>query len=170
MSAWVTGLAGQAPEPRLEAYDTAVRTYTSGEDLTAAVVPLQGFMRKHFDAAVERLISRKDHPFAQAAAMFHLEVGIGVIGVSAAAAARHFDLGQKLLKSTQPRLHADATQDQLTFWATWYGVAGSAFLAVNDPPRARPWIQKALDIQPQSRIAANLVGCRRGARRCFMGS
>jgi len=158
MSACVSGLAAQAPEPRLDAYDAAVKSYASGGYLTAAVVPLQAFTRKHFDAAVERLVARKDHRFAEAAAMFQLEIGLGVVGLSSAAAAGHFDLGQKLLRSTQPRLHADATQDQLTFWATWYGVVGSAFLSVNDPPRARPWIEKALDLRPQSAPLLTLLG------------
>ncbi len=48
--------------------------------------------------------------------------------------------------------------------ATWHGVAGSAFLSVNDLIRARPFIAKALKITPGSAAASDAAGHRRRDR------
>ena len=155
------GLSAQAQEPNLDAYDNAVRVYVSGGDLTRAVAAPQAFTSKHFDAAVARVIARGDRHLIEAASVFQLELGIGAIVASPTTASGHFRLGRILLDSLRPPQSERRGSLLLAFQTlrgTWFGVAASAFLSINDITRARPWLREALEMLPRSAPLRTMEG------------
>lgn len=153
-------LEAQAPGP-YEIYRTAVATYVKSGDIGRAVVPLQSWSVTEFDAAVNATIAGRRVDELEAAAIFHLEIGVALVGISPAAAAGHIRYGSDLLDrwtSMQPRLSVAAGGEEKRFRALWFGVAGSAFAAVKDIGRARPILNKALGILPRSARTQTLIG------------
>jgi tetratricopeptide (TPR) repeat protein len=161
VGASLSHIHAQAPQPNLEAYAAAVRAYVSRGDLEGAVVPLQAFTSKHLDAAVARIIASSDPHLIEAASVFQLEVGIGAIVAFPTAASTHFRLGRILLDSLRPPQGERWGSLLLAFQTlrgTWFGVAASAFLSVNDVARARPWLSDALEMLPRSAPLRTLEG------------
>ncbi len=150
-------LASQMPPDRLDAYDAAVRVYVSGGDLAEPVKRLRAFTSEDFDAAAERIIAGKDRALSQAAAVFQLEIAVGVVAVAPTMASEHLALGRLLLDQLVPE-PGSAIDDLAALRATWYGVAGSVFLSINDTASANVWIKRALDLRPDSPGARALEG------------
>lgn len=138
-----------------DAYGNAVDAYSAGHHITEAVSQLQPWGRKDFEAAVDRLILTRDLHRIEMAAIFQLEIAVGVMTVSPQGAAIHLDLGEKLLKGLastggEPRDTPQRVAALRELSSAWFGAAGSAYLSATDTRRARPWVQKALDLAPRS--------------------
>jgi tetratricopeptide (TPR) repeat protein len=138
-----------------EAYGNAVDAYSSGRRITESIAELQPWARKDFEAAVDRLILTRDLHRIEMAAIFQLEISIGVMSVSPAGAEIHLDLGEKLLKGLastgdEPRDTPQRIAELRQLSSVWLGVASSTYLSVTDTRRARPWLQKALDLAPRA--------------------
>lgn len=139
-----------------QAYTDAIDAYANGRTVAEAVTPLKLWTQKDLAAAVDRLILTRHAPTIEIAAILQLEIGLGVMTFSPDDAGVHFELGEKLLKSLR---QASPGLAELERWSsTWLGVAGSAYLAVTDTSRARPWIQKALQLMPQSAALRTIEG------------
>jgi tetratricopeptide (TPR) repeat protein len=155
-------IARQAPAPGpYETYRAAVAAYAKDGDITSAVVPLEKWSGKEFDAAIKATIANKNAAELRAAAVFHLEIGVALAGLSNNVARGHFEFGSDLLArwtASRPLFNAAAGQEEIIFRANWYGVAGSALLAVKDINYARPLLAKALGIQPRSARVLTLRG------------
>jgi tetratricopeptide (TPR) repeat protein len=149
----------QAPDP--STYRAAVDAYVKSGDIMRAVGPLQSWSSAEFAAATKAVIAGKNAAELRAAAVFHLEIGVALVGISPGAAAGHFRFGSDLLDhwtAAQPLVKPGAGEAEKIFRAMWFGVAGSAFLAVKDIFRATPFVNKASDIQPRSARARMLAG------------
>jgi tetratricopeptide (TPR) repeat protein len=152
---------GAAVNP--EAYANAIEAYANGRAVTEAVMALQLWTRKDFDAAVDRLIAARNIRQLEAAAVFELEVGLGVMSISPQGAQIRFELGERMLRSLTPtpvelRLEPGRAEDLRAFSSMWLGVAGSGYLWITDTRRAWPWIQKGLRLSPQSAVLRTLEG------------
>ena len=146
------------PDPT---YRAAVSAYVKSGDIASAVVPMEFWSQKEFDVATKAAMARKNTAEIRAAAVFHLEIAVALVGLSSGAAAGHVKYGSELLDrwtASQIALGPGAGEEEKTFRANWYGVAGSAFTAVKDIMRARPLLAKAIDIQPRSARAFTLRG------------
>jgi tetratricopeptide (TPR) repeat protein len=97
-----------------------------------------------------------DQARIEAAAIFQLDIGVALAGVSSASAKQHLDLGGDLVEKV--RTAPGSTVSTNEFRSIWYGVAGSAYAATKDLQRARPLLSKALDIEPRSARALTLFG------------
>ncbi len=155
--------ARQAAAVNPQAYANAIEAYANGRTLTEAVMALQLWARKDFEAAVDRLIAARNISHLEAAAVFELELGLGVMAVSPDGAQIHYELGEKMLRSLAPtrdeqRLDPARREDVQRLSSTWFGVAGSGYLWVTDTRRARPWIHKALQLAPNSSVLNTLKG------------
>lgn len=149
----------QPAQPNLDDYDNAIRAYLTGGNLPAALKPLRAFMREHFDAAAQRIAASGDRGRIDAAAMFQLEMGVGIMVVAPTEASEHFALGRWLLEQLEPSSEAPGPMLAFnTIRATWFGVAGSAFLAVSDTANARSWVTRALALRPGSPALMTLQG------------
>lgn len=157
-----TSVAGQTqPADLVATYRTAVETYAKTGNISRAVVPLQRWSGVEFDAAVKATLVGGIAGDLEAAAIFHLEIGVALVGVSSAVAAGHIRYATDLLDrwtATQPALRSAALEDQKKFRSIWFGVAGSAFAAIKEIGRARPLLNKALSILPKSARAKTLIG------------
>ena len=157
---------GQAQAPAVpEVYRAAVATYVKTGEPAAAIKPLVGWDRQTFDAAVAHTIASADSPLIEAAAVLHLEIGVAIAGISTPASQGHFELGSRLIDGIVPlnpavakNLSAERVEDIALTRATYLGVAGSAFLSVNDTFRARPYFARALKIRPKSPAILTLQG------------
>jgi tetratricopeptide (TPR) repeat protein len=152
-------LASQGSTP-YEIYRNAVAGYVKSGDISTAVAPLQQWSRKEFDTAIKATIDGSNASELRAAAVFQLEIGVAVVGLSSDAAAGHFNHGSALLDrwtNTRFLVRPAEGEDEKAIRATWYGVAGSAFAAVKDINRARPLLSKAQSIQPRSARAHALL-------------
>jgi tetratricopeptide (TPR) repeat protein len=152
---------GGALQP--QAYADAIAQYQDGRPLGEAVESLQQWTRKDFEAAADRLILARNISQLEAAAVFELEIGLGVMSVSPQGAQVHFELGEKMLRSLTPtpaelRLDPGRPEDLRAFSSTWLGVAGSGYLWITDTRRAWPWIQKALRLSPLSSVLKTMEG------------
>ena len=155
--------ARQSAAVNAEAYANAIEDYRNGSALTETVMSLQLWGRKDFEAAVDRLIAARNISQLEAAAVFELEVGLGVMSVSPEGAQIHFELGEKMLRILAPtpaerRLDPERLETVQRLSSTWFGVAGSGYLWVTDTRRARPWIHKALQLAPHSSVLKTLKG------------
>lgn len=154
-------MAQQAVADPYETYRAAVAAYLKNGDIAKAVEPLEFWTPKEFDIATKATIANKNSVTLRAAAVFHLEIGVALVGLSSGAAAMHINYGSDLLDrwtASQNAFGPGAGEDEKTFRANWYGVAGSAFAAVKDTLRSRPLLTKALGIQPRSARALTLRG------------
>jgi tetratricopeptide (TPR) repeat protein len=148
-----------------EVYRTAVATYVKTGDPALAVTPLIGWDQKALADAVIDTIKSGDAGLNEAAALLHLEIGVAVAGISTPSSQGYLDLGSQLIDGINPtnpevvkNLSAERLAEIAKVRATWYGVAGSAFLSVNDMFRARPFFAKALKIAPGSAAILTLQG------------
>jgi tetratricopeptide (TPR) repeat protein len=146
-------------------YRGAVGTYVKTGNAAIAVKPLLGWDRKALDLAVADTIATGDAGLIEAAAALHLEIGVAIAGISTPSSAGHFDLGSQLVDSLVPvnpdvrnNLSAERAAEIAKIRTTWFGVAGSAFLSVNDVIRARPFFARALKISPKSPAILTLLG------------
>ena len=146
-------------------YRAVVATYVKTGDPAAAVTPLLGWDRKTLDAAVAETIAAADPALLEAAAVLHLEIAVAIAGISTPSSQGYLDLGSRLIDGIVPinpavtqNLSAERRDEIAKVRATWHGVAGSAFLSVNDVFRARPFFAKALKITPGSAAILTLQG------------
>ena len=154
----------QAP-PSPTGYHDAVQAYITTGNLEVAVRHLRGWDRKSLDEGVLAMLDSADTGLIEAAALLHLEIGVAIAGVSTASALGHIELGAQLIESIAPlkpdvrrNLSAKLAGESLILRATWFGVAGSAFLFVGDITRARQFISMALKALPRSPVALTLMG------------
>ena len=101
----------------------------------------------------------------EAAAMLNLEIGVAIAGMSTASSHAYFGLGTQLIDSLFPAnpevrrsLGPARAAEIARVVATYHGVAGSAFLSVNDVAHARPYFARALKITPDSPSILTLQG------------
>lgn len=87
------GQAAGVPEAD---YATAVRAYVEGHDAGKAVTPLAAWSEKRVKNAVENYLAQPES-LLTAAAVLHLEIGVGVVTLAPAIAAKHLDLGHLLV-------------------------------------------------------------------------
>ena len=160
-----TVLAHAQATPSPAAYRDAVGVYVKTGDPARAVQPLLGWDRKTLDAAVADVIVSQDAALIEAAAVLHLEIGVAIAGISTASSHGYFELGAQLIDNIEPvnpdvrrNLSAERAADIARARATYLGVAGSAFLSVNDVFRARPFFARALKIVPNSPAILTLQG------------
>jgi tetratricopeptide (TPR) repeat protein len=155
-------VAGQSQPPDVyQTYRAAVAMYAQTGDIARAVEPLQRWSGGEFDVAVKATMTARTPADLEAAAIFHLEIAVALVGVSASGAGGHISYGADLLDrwtATQPKFNLSAVDDQKQFRATWFAVAGSAFAAVKDIGRARPLLIKANGIVPRSARTQTLIG------------
>jgi tetratricopeptide (TPR) repeat protein len=155
----VTGDA-QAPDP-YQVYRAAVAAYAKTGNITRTATPLQNWSGKEFDAAVKATLAARIPEELEAAAIFHLEIAMALVGMSSGVAAGHINYGAALLDrwtATQPALKSAAVTDQQRFRSIWFGVAGSAFAAIKELGHARPLLNRALNAEPRSARAKTLLG------------
>ena len=122
-----TGATSQPPDP-YQAYQSAVAMYAKTGDIARAVVPLQRWTADEFGAAVKATLAARIPRDLEAAAVFHLEIGVALVGVSTAVAAGHINYGSALLDrwtATQPR-NGTTLDEQKQFRSMWFGVAQSS--------------------------------------------
>lgn len=155
----------QAPAASPEIYRTAVATYVKTGDPAKAVALLVGWDRDQLAAGVRDAIAGRDPRQIEAAAQLHLEIGVAIAGISTPASAGYFDLGRRLIDSLMPanpdvrrELGAERAAEIARVRSTWLGVAGSAFLSVNDLMGARQLFDQALSITPKSARILTLLG------------
>jgi len=153
---------GQAPPPDpYQIYRDAVAVYAKTGDIARAAAPLQQWSGTQFDAAVKATLASGKADAIEAAAVFQLEIGVALVGISSSTAAGHIRYGSDLVDrwtAMQPALKPVAVDDQKTFRSIWFGVAGSAFAAVKEIARARPLLNKSLAALPRSARAKTLLG------------
>jgi tetratricopeptide (TPR) repeat protein len=155
-----SGVAVAQPLDR-DAYDRALTTYVTGGDVTTALIPLQRWSKQDFEQAIDRIISTKDRGRMEEAAVFQLEIGVGIVTLSTISAAEHFDFGTRVLAALTPPPSQRTPQlvnEIQQFQETWFGVAGSAFMAVNEGLQARSWIRRGLRVAPKSPVLSTLEG------------
>jgi tetratricopeptide (TPR) repeat protein len=161
----LTAVSAQAPPSKAEIYRDVVATYVRTGNPAVAVRPLIGWSRPDLEIAVTDTIARADVAELEAAALLHLEIGVALAGISTNSTAGYFDLGSRLVDALIPinrdvrrNLSALRADEIATIRATWNGVAGSAFLSVNDVVRARMFFAKAAKITPNSAAILTLQG------------
>jgi tetratricopeptide (TPR) repeat protein len=154
----------QAP-PSPTGYQDAVQVYIRTGNLEVAVRHLRGWDRRSLGDAVLATLDSADTGLIEAAALLHLEIGVAIAGVSTASTLEHIELGAQLIESIAPlkpdvrrNLSAARAGELLMLRATWFGVAGSAFLSVGDLTRARQFISIAVKALPRSPAALTLMG------------
>jgi tetratricopeptide (TPR) repeat protein len=160
-----TAIGHAQAEKTPEVYRTAVATYVKTGDPAVAVRPLVGWDQKSLADAVNDTIKSGDGRLTEAAALLHLEIGVAIAGISTPSSQGYLDLGSQLIDGiypTNPEVVKNLSTGRLAeiaqVRATWYRVAGSAFLSVNDVFRARPFFAKALKITPASAPVLTLQG------------
>lgn len=137
----------------------AVDLYVQTRDVTTAVAPLRQFKQQEYDRAIEALIATGDVERIRAAAVFHLDIGIALVGLSPGTSKFHLDIGDSLGQTLQELNKRGRRIDDLTvFRSTWLTVAGSTFLAVKDVQHAMPYVRHALDLTPKSAHAVTMFG------------
>lgn len=154
-----------------EIYRAAVGTYVRTGDAAKSVERLVGWDKSTLESTVKDVIAQtrstgtEGAAFLEAAALLHLEIGIAMAGISTASSQGYLDLGEQLIDSLVPLNDAirEAMSDRrkaeiVRIRSTWLGVAGSAFLSVNDTPRARRLFDKADRISPKNAAILTLQG------------
>jgi len=157
----VTAAAESQTPDAYQVYQSAVAAYVKSRDISLAVVPLQKWTGTEFDAAVKATIASGKSDAIEAAAVFELEIGVALVGISSGVAAGHIKYGSDLLDrwtAIQPALKPAAAEDQKKFRSIWFGVAGSAFAAIKEIAFARPLLNKSLSALPRSARAKTLLG------------
>jgi tetratricopeptide (TPR) repeat protein len=158
------GLSVRAQSP-IESYRNAVATYVKTGEPAEAVGSLAGWNNDTLKAAVRDVIAGGDARQIEAAALFHLEIGVAIAGLSTSASVGYLELGTQLVDGLVP-VNSDVrnglgparAEEFARIRSTWLGVAGSAFLSVNDVVRARWFLAKAAKIKPNSAPILTLQG------------
>ena len=159
----MTLLAQPAP-PEVEIYRTAVAEYLKTGDAARSSRRLTGFGPDQLEPAVKAILGRADPQELEAAADLHLEIGIAVAGLSVSGAAAYFDQGSRLVTAILPPpairkgLSALRLEEIALIGSTWHRVAASTLLSINDVARARPLIERARRVVPQSAALLTLQG------------
>ena len=158
-------IRAQEPPSKSEIYRRAVAAYVRTGNPSAAVEPLLGWSRTDLDLAVADTLARADPKEMEAAAMLHLEIGVAIAGISTPSSAGYLEMGSRLIDGLVPihpdvrkSLSAQRAEEIATVRSTWHGVAGSAFLSVNDVVRARAFFARAAKITPKSAAILTLLG------------
>ena len=154
------GEAGIAQAPRpIDVYRGVLAVYVSDGDMERAVIPLQQWTPRQYEDAIDALYLRGDQFESEAAAILHLEFGVAASILSSTA--QHFELGTRMFGALGNRFRKAGLQPPREFAelaATWYTVAGSVFLALNDVYRARPYLRAALRFDRRFAPAQTLLG------------
>jgi Tfp pilus assembly protein PilF len=151
--------AANAQEARpIDVYRGVLAVYVSDGDMERAVLPLQQWTPRQYEDAIWALLDRGNQFDSEAAAILHLEFGVAATNLSSAA--QHFDFGARIIRVLADRFRkagAAPPPSFTAFAATWYTVAGSVFLALNDVYRARPFFREAMKIDRRSPAAQTLL-------------
>src|SRR6185503_11102311 len=115
------GQAANAPQVYVSALDSYIKT----GDVTTAVVPLINWKPKDFEVAIDTLVASGDATRMRAATVFHLEIGVALVGLHLGSAKLHLDMGEDLLgKLRRTYTSQQALKDHDAFRAIWLVVAG----------------------------------------------
>ena len=137
----------------------AVDIYVRTGDVTRAVMPLQNWKPDDFDRAIAALVATGDVVRMQAAAVFHLDIGVALVGLSPISAKLHIDLGDHLLNKVRDTFKEPARiKEHDAFRAVYLAVAGSAFVSVREIRFSLPYVNEARDLAPQSAHVATVYG------------
>lgn len=171
----VVGLLAVRPAaaqvPPVEVFRGAVASYVNTGDAASAVERLVGWDQATLDTVVSDIVAKsnpvnqQDADFLEAAALLHLEIAVAVGGLSTASALGYLEFGERFLTSLIPKV-AEAARSLgvprraniARFQWTWYAVAGSVFLSVNDPVHAQRLLRKADAISPKNPVVLTLQG------------
>ena len=150
--------AAQTPD-QAAIHRGAVDVYLQTGDIARAVRPLQSFKTQDFERAVDALVASRDVTRMRAAAVFHLDIGVALAGLSAAATKLHLDIGKSLLeKLSDLNKRGVRVDDVATFRAIWLAVAGSTFLSIRDTQHAMPYLRDAIALAPKSAHVVTVSG------------
>ncbi len=139
-------------------YPAAVEAYAVLHDAARAVAGLVGWTPNHFQTAIEKYPAQPQPRLAAAAA---LQIEIGYAMDSSALAARHLELGSRLVREmlasrrSVPPMSIDETA---AFAERWYVAAASILLRINDSRGAGPFIERGLAVAPRSLDLRLMVG------------
>jgi tetratricopeptide (TPR) repeat protein len=154
-TAWLAlggALRAQTAAPAAVDYAAAIETYAEGHDAAKAAASLGRVGPDALLAAARKYLAGPQPSFT-AAAVFHLEIAIGVVTLSARLAEAHLEVGQQIIRELRPVGRGSAslsTADAAAFTERWYAAAASTFLMVNDADRAQPYIDRGLQHAPAS--------------------
>ena len=147
----------QAADP--EVYRRAVDVYVKTGDITSAVRPLQQWKPQEFESAIAALMLTKDAGLMLQSTVFHLDIGVALVGLVSGTAKRHIDFGEGLLnKVADLRKNGVRVDNFDEFRSMWLAVAGSAYLSIKDVQRAMPYLDEARDVMPKSAHALTMLG------------
>lgn len=138
-------------------YRGFLAVYSNNTDLGRAVIPFEQWSKLEFEAAIHALIARRNVREIEIAAVLHLEFALAAIGTSLASTEAHVELGARLMRALQDtekgqKYNLPRSPDLPRFASTWYAVAASGYLSINDVMRGKPWLGMALAIAPRSAI------------------
>lgn len=143
-------VAAQDGAALLPVYREAVRTYQTTQTLDSARPLVGAWSREDFEAVTAAEVRAGDRGRIEAAAVFHLEIALGMAPTAPDGAMLHVRLGERLvglLAVGAPGL-----------CGRWYGVAASLFLAQTDTVRARQVLERGLAAVPDSATLHLLAG------------
>jgi tetratricopeptide (TPR) repeat protein len=147
------------PADVVEIHRQAVDFYVRTGDITHAVTPLQRWKSDDFDRAIAGLVASRDIARMKAAAVFHLDIGVALIGLNELSAKQHIDLGDHLLNKVRDSYQKTPEIKEFdALRAVYLGVAGSAFVAVRDVTLGMPYVREAHDLAPQSAHVVTVLG------------
>ena len=149
---------GQAADPAA-VYTRAIDFYIKSGDVTQSVLPVQGWKPQQFERAIEALKAAPDARRLRAASVFHLELGVALVGMAFGSAKLHFDMGEDLVDKLGDIDKTPAgVKEHQAFRAIWLSVAGSTYLAVKDVNRARLKLGAAHNLAPDSAHVTTVWG------------
>lgn len=154
-------LHGQTAAPAVD-YGAAVQAYVVSHDAAKAAALLGGLTPRQLEPEIAEYLAGREPSFT-AAAVFHLEIAVGVVMLSAELSEDHLQIGERLVRGLRPMARGSAgvsIADARAFFERWYVAAASTFLMVNDPVRALPLISRGLQLSPSSpdlRLMAAIV-------------
>lgn len=170
--AWLIALAvatpsasprAQAPDSQAAEYAAAVHAYVVGHDAAKAVAPLAAWTPRDVHNAVRGYLKDPKPRFA-AAAVFHLEIAVGLMLMGAVdLAENHLGLGYLLVRDLRPpsrNIPSLSPGETVVFMEKWYVATASTFLMVNDRVRAEPIIERGLQVSatsPELRLMSGII-------------
>lgn len=152
--------AAQDVPVQLSIYRDAVHSYQTTHSLDGARRFVGEWSQSDFETAVAAEARTHDVDRVEAAAVFHLEIALSVSPAAPDGALLHVRLGERLLQlglpaPTGPGASASADTG---FAARWFATAASVFLAQTDTVRARPIVERGLEVAPASAGLRLLAG------------
>ena len=139
-----------------DVYRSAVDAYVRDGDISRAVQPLEDWKPQQFENAIRETIASKDRARMEATAIFQLEIGVALAGLSSSSSRMHIELGADVIDKGRPLV--DLKGDYEALRLSWYAVAGSVYVATKDLNRARPMVEKVRDLGPTSPRVLTLMG------------